>query len=61
MIASKKPALIIGHPGHELRAFKYIKDFKPDVYILTDGSGSTNASRLYQSVKVINQAGITAE
>ncbi len=57
MITSKKAALIIGHPGHELRAFKYIKDFKPDVYILTDGSGSTNNSRLHQSVKVIKQVG----
>ena len=52
-----KPALIIGHPGHELRAFKILKDLKPDVYILTDGSGQNNVSRLHQSIKLIESLG----
>lgn len=52
-----KTALIIGHPGHELRAFAFMKKYKPDVYILTDGSGSKNESRLYQSIKIINSLG----
>ena len=46
-----KPAMIIGHPGHELRAFKFIKDFKPDIFIITDGSGSNNFSRIQNSIK----------
>jgi hypothetical protein len=54
-----KSALIIGHPGHELRAFKFLKDSKPDVYILTDGSGQNNESRLYQSIKLIESLGAT--
>jgi hypothetical protein len=54
-----KSALIIGHPGHELRAFKFLKDSKPDVYILTDGSGQNNDSRLYQSIKLIESLGAT--
>lgn len=54
-----KSALIIGHPGHELRAFKFLKDAKPDVYILTDGSGQNNDSRLYQSIKLIESVGAT--
>jgi hypothetical protein len=52
-----KAALIIGHPGHELRAFAFIKRYKPDVYILTDGSGSKNDSRLNQSIKVLDNIG----
>lgn len=52
-------ALIIGHPGHELRAFKFLKDSKPDVYILTDGSGHSNDSRLHQSIELIESLGAT--
>lgn len=52
-------ALIIGHPGHELRAFKFLKDSKPDVYILTDGSGNNNQSRLHQSIRLIESLGAT--
>ncbi|WP_163399842.1 hypothetical protein [Flavobacterium fluviatile] len=55
----KKSALIIGHPGHELRAFKFLKDLKPDVYIITDGSGQNNDSRLHQSIKLIESLGAT--
>ncbi|OXG03077.1 hypothetical protein BC749_1011137 [Flavobacterium araucananum] len=53
----KKTALIIGHPGHELRAYTYIKKYKPDVFILTDGSGSSNASRIHQSIKLLDSIG----
>lgn len=53
----KKPALIIGHPGHELKAFKFIKDFKPDIFIITDGSGSNNISRIDNSIKIIESLG----
>ena len=56
---SSNSALIIGHPGHELRAFKFLKDSKPDVYILTDGSGHNNESRLHQSIKLIESLGAT--
>jgi len=52
-----KPAMIIGHPGHELRAFKFIKDFKPDIFIITDGSGSNNFSRINNSIKIIEKLG----
>ena len=57
MIDFKKSAVIIGHPGHELRAFKFIKDFKPDIFIITDGSGSYNNSRIHNSIKIIDSLG----
>lgn len=52
-----KTALIIGHPGHELRAYAFIKKYKPDVFILTDGSGSSNAPRIQQSMKLLASLG----
>jgi len=57
MIPFKKSLLIIGHPGHELRAFKFIKDHKPDVVIITDGSGSQHSSRIANSIKILDSLG----
>jgi len=52
-----KPALLIGHPGHELRAFKFIQEYKPDVFVLTDGSGSKNMSRVHGTIKILKNLG----
>ncbi|MEO6650897.1 MAG: hypothetical protein ABIN89_31270 [Chitinophagaceae bacterium] len=49
--------LVIGHPGHELRAYKFIKEYQPDVIILTDGSGSNNSSRISQTIAILNSLG----
>jgi hypothetical protein len=54
---NKKIALIIGHPGHELRVFRFLEVYKPRVYIITDGSGSSHRSRIDTSVKILNEAG----
>lgn len=54
---NSKTALIIGHPGHELRAYAFIKKYRPDVFILTDGSGSNNTSRINQSIKLLDSLG----
>ena len=54
-----KVALILGHPGHELRIFRFLELYKPRVYILTDGSGSGGHSRVYSTLKIINEAGAT--
>jgi hypothetical protein len=43
-IASALPdgraALVIAHPGHELRALHWLRLSRPCVFVLTDGSGS---------------------
>ena len=52
-----KSAVIIGHPGHELRIYKFIKTYTPDVYILTDGSGANNKSRINNSIKFLESLG----
>jgi len=40
------PFLIVAHPGHELRLFHWMERTRPDVFVLTDGSGGEGVSRL---------------
>ena len=47
-------ALVIAHPGHELRVFRWIEQTRPLVCILTDGSGSTGVSRVDSSRRVVH-------
>ena len=51
------PILIIAHPGHELRLFGWIEEFRPLVCILTDGSGSMGPSRIEFSHHVLDACG----
>lgn len=50
-------ALILSHPGHELRVLGWLKEVKPLVIILTDGSGHTDQPRIALSRKLIEEAG----
>ena len=52
--------MILGHPGHELRVFRFVELHQPRFYILTDGSGSTGQSRVYNSRKIIENTGSEA-
>jgi hypothetical protein len=52
-----RPALVVGHPGHELRVFGWMCEHRPLVYVLTDGSGRHGISRLPSTAKLISQAG----
>lgn len=52
-----KAALIIAHPGHELRVLKFMEMFKPLVLVLTDGSGTTGKSRIDSTKKVVVDLG----
>lgn len=51
--------LCIAHPGHELRVLQWLREMRPVVLILTDGSGSTKTSRLEASRELIQEAGGT--
>jgi len=57
MPADGRNLLVVGHPGHELRAYGWIADTRPRVCILTDGGGSANASRLNESVSLLTGLG----
>jgi len=54
----EKPYLYIAHPGHELLLTQWISDNRPEVNILTDGSGATGVSRLESSIRVLKSLGV---
>src|ERR1700704_2226519 len=56
---SALPVLIVAHPGHELRLFDWMERERPLVFILSDGSGGAQSSRLDYSVSAIRGAGAT--
>jgi hypothetical protein len=56
---SALPVLIVAHPGHELRLFDWIERERPRVFILSDGSGGAQNSRLDYSISAIRDAGAT--
>lgn len=55
----KRAALIIAHPGHELRVHHWLESAKPATLVLTDGSGRTLQSRLDSTTKILQRAGAT--
>ena len=57
--ASSRPALVVGHPGHELRVFGWMSEYRPRVYVVTDGSGHHGVSRVPSTARLIG--GLDAE
>jgi hypothetical protein len=53
----RQPALVIGHPGHELRVFGWLSQHLPLVYVITDGSGQHGVSRLRSTANLIASVG----
>ena len=51
-----KCALIVAHPGHELRVHGWLEAVQPTVYVLTDGSGRASQSRLASTMRLLQQA-----
>ena len=58
-LTAKRSFAFLGHPAHELRAYGWIEQLKPDVMMLTDGSGSANTPRLHYSENNFTTAGVT--
>ena len=46
-------ALVTAHPGHELCLFGWLKQARPRVYVLTDGSGGAAEPRLPWTTELI--------
>jgi len=58
MNASKtRAALVVAHPGHELMVHGWLEIARPCVFVLTDGSGRANKSRLNSTTRVLERAG----
>ncbi len=53
----RRAALVIAHPGHELRVHRWVELARPVVYVLTDGSGHTGRSRLAATSELLARAG----
>ena len=58
-LRQRRAALIIAHPGHELRVHRWLELARPLVYVLTDGSGHTDRSRLASTTAVLERTGAT--
>lgn len=60
MLHADRTALILAHPGHELRLHGWLEIAQPRVSILTDGSGSAGHSRVPSSLDVLRRTGAHA-
>src|SRR5260370_411620 len=56
---AKGAALVIAHPGHELRVHHWLERARPVTFVLTDGSGHTDRSRLAATTAILERAGAT--
>jgi hypothetical protein len=56
----ERPLLVVAHPGHELRLFGWLCSARPDVLVLTDGSGHSQRSRIGATDRVLRAAGARA-
>ena len=50
-------ALVVGHPGHELRIHHWVETAHPLTFVLTDGSGRGLPSRVPSTENVLRKAG----
>lgn len=57
MLQERRAALVIAHPGHELRVYHWLGLVRPQVFILTDGSGHTGQSRLARTTGLLDSLG----
>lgn len=46
--------LVIAHPGHELRVHGWLEITRPEVWVITDGSGRTGCSRINSTTRVLD-------
>jgi hypothetical protein len=55
-----RAALVMSHPGHELRVYQWLRLARPLCFVLTDGSGRSGKSRLHSTTKLLEQNGAQA-
>jgi hypothetical protein len=55
-----RPALLVAHPGHELRLHRWLEVAQPVVFVLTDGSGASNESRIPSTRALLERTGARA-
>jgi hypothetical protein len=50
-------ALVIAHPGHELRVYQWLCLTRPLCFVFTDGSGKSGKARLDSTTRLLEQNG----
>lgn len=50
---SQRSVLVVAHPGHELRVHGWMEAVRPQVFVLTDGSGSRGEGRIDTTTRVL--------
>jgi hypothetical protein len=56
-LSKSRAALVMAHPGHELRVYQWLRLARPLCLVLTDGSGSAGKSRLASTTNLLRQNG----
>jgi hypothetical protein len=57
MITPVKTALMVGHPGHELRVYHWMETHRPLMCCLTDGSGLLETPRMESAARLLAKVG----
>lgn len=58
-IEARRWALVVGHPGHELRAFHFCERARPSLAVITDGSGSHGIPRIAETRQLAEELGVS--
>lgn len=53
----QRSLLVIAHPGHELRVHGWLETARPDVWVITDGSGRSENSRINSTSRILEATG----
>src|SRR5439155_2029574 len=56
-VLGRRAALVVAHPGHELRVHGWLERARPLTFVLTDGSASTGRPRLDSTTVVLTRVG----
>lgn len=54
-----RTALVVAHPGHELRVHHWLETARPLYFCLTDGSGRAGSSRMDSTSRLLRAVGAT--
>jgi histone H3/H4 len=50
-------AIVVAHPGHEVRVHGFVERERPRVFVLTDGSGRTGRPRIAATARYLDKFG----
>lgn len=57
VMSGTRAALVVAHPGHELVVHRWLEVARPLVFVLTDGSGRSQQSRINSTTRILEACG----